>query len=199
MAPAGSLTLELLSSLEDRWRSQGARVVERLRPGLTRSEQEGTLSSLALVLPDEGTLWWEWHDGAMTPDGNYELLGPDLPFLPLAKSVEWYREFRAIAEEENADADWPPEWFPLTTSSQGPIVIDCSIGPGRPTPIRKIDWANAPSTESLAEPRASSLGELVRWWIDALDVGAWRYDAAVGRWDYDWTLLPRDRELTGLL
>jgi hypothetical protein len=40
---------------------------------------------------------------------------------------------------------------------------------------------------------------MVTWWIDAIDSGAWRYDAEVAAWRYDWERLEPERELTGLV
>ena len=67
---------------------------------------------------------------------------------------------------------------------------------GRPTPIRMVWWAGR---ESFAEPVAHSFGQVVSWWIDALQTGAWTYDPDAQRWSRDPQLMPVQREQSGLV
>jgi hypothetical protein len=53
--------------------------------------------------------------------------------------------------------------------------------------------------ENFYEPSAESFGQMVTWWIDALDDGAWRYDREAGRWEYNWELVEPKRQLGGLV
>jgi hypothetical protein len=53
--------------------------------------------------------------------------------------------------------------------------------------------------ENFYEASAASFGEMVTWWIEALDDGSWRYDREAGRWDYNWELVDTERQLGGLV
>ena len=59
------------------------------------------------------------------------------------------------------------------TPSNGSIVCDCAVGPGQPTPIRRVCWGSTAAENAAVKAR--SLGQLVTWWIEAFDVGAWSY------------------------
>ena len=76
------------------------------------------------------------------------------------------------------------------------FACDCSVPDGKPSPIYAVNWG---ARQNFAEPSASSLGEMVTWWLDALDGGAWRYEPDDAGWSYDWTLVDQERQLTGLV
>jgi cell wall assembly regulator SMI1 len=184
------LSSEHLAGLEERWRRQKAPVAANLRPGLAAAEIEKLTHPLELSLPLEARIWWGWHDGADIGPNRMavsRMIGPLLEFLPLKDAVASYevgRQIRAKAHgEEAVDEWWRPEWFPFT-ARRGEIVCDCSVGDGDATPIRALDPQSPP--EAVGEILASSMGELVGWWCEALEDGAWRFDTERGVWDYDW-------------
>jgi hypothetical protein len=78
------------------------------------------------------------------------------------------------------DRWWSRSWFPITTSASGnTVACDCSTGAAAATPIRVVDWHAA--TEPGAHlPRARSFGEMVSWWIEAIDTGVLAYDRDAG-------------------
>jgi hypothetical protein len=191
------LDMEMLNTYEERLRAQGLPVDRWLKPGLTDREMDETLEPLGLSLPAEGRVWWRWHGGE-TSEGRDKVIGPWKSFLSLVESVEVYREFRSMAEGlvvpdlpplDDPDFRWNPAWLPIS-GPQHPCVIDCSVPGGEPTPVRFIDWQNV---DGFFLPRAESFGQMVSWWIDAIDCGAWRWDPARNRWDTHDDLL--DREL----
>ncbi len=111
-------------------------------------------------------------------------------FLSLAEAVETYREFRQIVINsvepgvpglEDPDVRWAPSWLPIH-GPQHPVVIDCSVAEGDPTPVRVIDLADI---EGSPKPRAFSMGEMVCSWIEALKAGAWQWDGANSKWGRD--------------
>ena len=64
----------------------------------------------------------------------------------------------------------------------GPLVCDCAVQEGAPSPILLIDpWLG----DDARRPRAESFGRWVEWWIEALDTGAWVYDAGAQKWHRD--------------
>jgi hypothetical protein len=80
--------------------------------------------------------------------------------------------------EHNSDFLWSPTWFPVV-GWQLPIVIDCSVAEGQATPLRIVDWQDV---EGFLEPQAQSLGQMVSWWIEAIDVGALEWNGADRKW-----------------
>jgi cell wall assembly regulator SMI1 len=175
--------------LEDRWRQVGAPVAVALRPGLSDEEMDALTTQLGLRLPDEARRWWRWHDGATARPGfEPEVLGPIGSFIPLAHAVgstESTREIMRQAweaddlEEGELGPDWKPSWLKLINCER-PIVIDCSVAPEDPVPVRSFFQEPTVGEEGLR-----SLGELVRIWIDAYDSGAWAYDRTERRWSSD--------------
>jgi hypothetical protein len=124
---------------------------------------------------------------------------PGFQFLPLDEAIEEYRTGRETAShafDDNADRGWHRTWLPITIAANGSVVCDCSAREGEPAPIYNVKWD---SLHEPPKPAARSFGEMVTWWIDAFDLGAWRFDRTLGHWDYGYNLLPPERELTGLV
>jgi hypothetical protein len=44
-----------------------------------------------------------------------------------------------------------------------------------------------------------SFGTMVKWWTEALQSGAWRYEVETQRWERQPELLSPDRERSGLV
>jgi len=196
------LTLELLEELKQRWTRQGAALVGHLRPGLSPQQMDAMTEHLDLRLPTEARIWWAWHDGVSRTVrlGVHRELGPNLPFLPLEDAVALYRHAREQAAEvagDQANYWWRPNWFPIT-ERHGEIRCDCSVEEGSPTPIY---WAYSHDhdADGLTNPRLESFGAMVTWWIDAIDSGAWEFNADANRWEYQPKLLPPERERSGLV
>jgi cell wall assembly regulator SMI1 len=187
MAGTPLLSLTQLERLEALWAEQGTPLVEHLRPGLTNEEIERELEPLGLRLPSEAALWWGWHDGV--PSGQPRVMGGScFRFLTLGDAVREYHSSRRVAEtaartEDEADHLWHPSWLPITNTGYGGVIAcDCSVATQDPTPIRMVDWGGK---EDSDVPVAESFGQMVAWWIDAMERGAWRYDTGLGRWEID--------------
>ena len=184
----------MLKAYEQRLRALGVPVDEWKRPGLGDEEMREMLAPLGLRLPVEGRLWWGWHDGAPGSDYHKLIAPPGEKFLSLAEAVETYREFRAIVLKHvepdipalaNPDDRWDPAWLPIR-GPQLPLVIDCSVPEGQPTPLRRIDLQDI---EGSPRPRGQSLGEMVSWWMSAIDAGAWRWDRVNAKWEVERELI----------
>jgi hypothetical protein len=198
-SPAPLLDIQLLDALEARWRAHGLPLLDRLRPGLTDDEMDTLTAPLGLRLPLEARRWWGWHDGVSSADvynAREREVGVGMQFLPLGEAVELYRSLRTViledhlagAFEPDPEGWWARAWFPVTERS-GPIVCDCSVPEGEVTPIRILDWGAL--IKQVKIPRARSLGEVVGWWIEAFDVGAWGYTK---QWVYEPELLREELE-----
>jgi cell wall assembly regulator SMI1 len=202
-APVPLLDAALMQAYEDQLRTQGVPVNEWKRPGLTGDQADEILAPLGLRLPVEGRAWWGWHDGP-TPEGRALLFGPWKYCVSLVKAVEIYREFRGIVEAgvepdnpplDDPDYRWNPAWLPID-GPQLPTVIDCSVPEGEPTPLRFIDLADV---EESPKPRAQSLGQMVSWWIAALETGAWKWDRQSETWERDRDRLDETIRMSPLL
>jgi hypothetical protein len=91
---------------------------------------------------------------------------------------------------------WHPNWFPVVRTTYGAVIAcDCGDADAERTPIRAVRWA----AEVLGEIKARSFGEMVTWWLEAIDDGAWWYEPSEQRWERDAGLLDRERELTRLV
>jgi hypothetical protein len=81
--------------------------------------------------------------------------------------------------DKTQDDLWDPSWFPLIGGGQ-PVAVDCSIPDGAPTPVRYVDWERV---EDYWMPHTQSLGEMIGWWMDALDSGIWYWDRSRLTWE----------------
>lgn len=186
----------LLEALWSRWHGEGWPGVDWLRPGLSGDEIDAMTAPLGIRLPGEPRRWWGWHDGVVAPKDvpreRFALGAVGFPFLPLAEASIHCRRLREAAIRTNdpevgtPDETWHPTWFPFTIAVYGAtLAIDCSDPDTDRTPIRVVDWADG----LMGDVVAGSVGELVSIWIDAIDLGAWRYDSGLARWERDWNLI----------
>jgi hypothetical protein len=194
----------MILSYEAVLRAQGVPLDRSDRPGLSDAEMRETLAPIGLSLPLEGRAWWGWHDGS-PGEGDGKLIAPPGDrFLSLSEAIDCYREFRGIVERSvepdipalaDPDDRWHPACLPIR-GRQLPVVIDCSVAESEPTPLRRIDLQDV---EGSPRPRAQSLGQMVGWWIDAIDRGAWQWDAVRGEWTVDNELMADEYRMNPLV
>ena len=208
------LSFELLEAFRGRLVEQGAPVVGLLARGLDRDELRAALSDIELEPSAEAQVWWGWSRGvpleAVRQPGS-RALGPGMDYLEPEETAVILRQLRELAvplAEDAADFAtgtpratpgwwWQPGWLPITTNGAGTtIACDCSVPEGEPSPMYAVNWG---VRENFYEPSAASFGQMVTWWIEALDDGSWRYDREAGRWDYNWELVEPERQLGGLV
>lgn len=162
------LSSELLDDLEQRWRALRVPIASRLRPGLTDREIDETTAPIGLALPPEARTWFGWHDGAS--DGGMYIGPVSYEFASLEVLVAGYRGLRDIdAKTGIPESFWPRTTFPLV-SGQLPIICDCRAHARTQSPI----YVHDPATPIvLDDPVAWSFGQVVTWWIEAIDDGDW--------------------------
>jgi hypothetical protein len=199
------LDFDLLTAYEQVLRGQGIPVDQWRKPGLTSTEIQKTLDAIGLHAPIEARTWWEWHNGA-NPDGQDRVFGPWRDCLSLERAVAKYRQSRWIAEQ-SADDDlpspmndpdfrWNPAWLPIIgTGLQS--AIGCSVAEDQPTPVRFIDFADQPA--EYAQDKAVSFGQLITWWIDAMNSGAWHYNQTQARCEVHRDLLDDELRVSSLV
>lgn len=121
--------------------------------------------------------------------------------------MQLYKEMRSLAEQAAGGSGtpapmsdpgywWNPSWFPIAIRVSNHIVVcDCSVAVNSATPIRVIDWHD----DAFDQQKAPSSGQMVEWWVEALENGAWCHDADEQRWVSDASLITRERDLSRLV
>ena len=194
------LTLAQLVELERLLAEHGAPIAENLAAGASDNQLDLLAAPLGIRLPLELRRWWGWHDGVPFDPNTLavdRLIGPLFQFIGLEEAVRVSEENRANAIEidpEDPKELWGPTW--LGISQVGRVACDCNVGFEEPTPVLDVDYHHTSHPGAVI---ARSLGEMVGWWIDALQSGAWRYDTSRRRWLRDLDLIPPERERTGLV
>jgi cell wall assembly regulator SMI1 len=183
----------LLDELEGRWRELGAPIAKALRPGLSDEQMDVLTAPFGVRLPREARRWWAWHDGATAAPGREpELIGPGISFLPLVDAVTRREMIKGVLRDavgEQIGPGWKQTWLPLNSSKYS-VVIDCQVAFEDPVPVYSFSFEFG----ATREPGCRSIGELVTIWIGAIDRGAWSFNRAEGRWEYDWERLDPDVE-----
>jgi hypothetical protein len=200
MSEIERLSSEQLAHLEELLRERGAPVVPRLQPPATPGALASVEEHLGRALPLEVKRWWEWHDGTdIKPDERAVRgsIGPSFIFLRTEWAIEDSQWRRSEAEEiapEDPDSLWSTSW--LAIGSLGKVACDCAVGVDAPAPILKVD---PHLVDEMGAVAARSFGEMVRWWIEALEAGAWIYEPEHDRWERKPELIPLERDLTRLI
>jgi len=179
---------------------QEAPLIHRFEPPATDAALAVVESHLGLALPDELRQWWGWHDG--TNVQRHELaaecsIGPTFDLLSSAEAVETSRSLRGEAEEEapdDPDSLWGSSWIAI--GSQGRVACECNIAVDAPVPVLDVDYHKAAYPGAVV---CHSLGRMVRWWIEALESGAWCYDGERSRWERKYELIAPERDQAGLV
>jgi cell wall assembly regulator SMI1 len=190
------LTFELLGEYETRLKGMGVPIKDVFAPGLSEPEMAAAVAALPLELSLEARVWWGWHNGILDGEGLYRgLIAPGTYLRSLEQAIRDHDENRALAEErdpENGDLWWDPAWMPILSPDNGTTIgCDCSVAEGEPSPLHVVWWENP--DDPGPRQAAQSLGQMVVWWLDAVDSGIWRYDPTEGRWRRDWAAVPAER------
>jgi cell wall assembly regulator SMI1 len=200
MAERERLTTDQLLELERLLTEQKAPIVARFRPPASADEIAAVESFFGRQLPTELKLWWGWHNGTDVKPHERAAkasIGPLFDFLNSAEALKATQDSRAIAEE--TDPDDPETWWGrtwLAIGSSGAVACDVDVRPDAPVPVLDVDYHK---TSSPGDVVAESLGQMVGWWIEAIDSGAWRYDDEHDRWERRFELVPPERDVTGLV
>lgn len=202
--PPPILTHDLLDRLEERWRAQNAPLVAHLRPGLSAEEMAAIVAPLELSVPAEAQTWFGWHDGASgsAHAADSIMTGLGWKFFSLRRAVKEALEQRQraldIAGDQAEEFLWRRAWLPLADNFHGGvIVVDGRLSPETaPTPV----YYTEPEVGARdVTPRAPSLGQMVRWWIRAMDARLIDYDALAGKWRYEADSIDPSLERTRLV
>jgi len=194
------LTEQLLDRLTATWRAHGVPVEEALAPGTDVRSFTADDGRRHVDLPTELRSWWAWHDGHIKGATKSWAIGPLFEQMSSQRACEWWQYSLGIALREAADAPagtpnadpdywWRESWVPLASDGSGYIVADCALGGTDVAPIHRIEWG--PEMDVDPQPRVDSFGQLVEWWIEAVELGIWTYD----RDGNIWLRAPWTREL----
>ena len=181
---------DLLAGLEERWQRLGVALIEGLQPGIPVEDMDALAAPLGLGLPPEARTWWGWHDGVrrgVPPRMN----GAGWAFLTLDSAVAetaWRRELWLSVAGEDAERFWSTRWLVLSTNMHGAAIVIDALDDGAATSAVRYIETEAPAGSSV-EPATRSMGEMVTWWLDAIDSGAHSYDTNRRQWLSDWEQL----------
>jgi hypothetical protein len=117
--------------------------------------------------------------------------------LSSTKAVETSRWLRAGAEKdapEDPDSLWASSWIAI--GPRGEVACECDIRRDAPVLVLDVNYHKAAYPGVVV---CHSLGKMVRWWIEALETSAWRYDRERNYWDRIYELIPPERDETGLV
>jgi cell wall assembly regulator SMI1 len=194
------LSMDQLRTLERLLAEQEAPVIKRLQPPASSKAFAAIESEFGLPLPDELRLWWGWHDGTDVKPHERAAkasIGPLFEILGAEEALKVTCESRKLALEidpNEPEVYWGPTWLAIGTD--GRVACDISVRPDSPVSVLDVDY------HKTAHPGAvvvQSLGEMVRWWTEALESGAWRYDDEHDRWERRYELVPPERDQSGLV
>ncbi|HXE44086.1 MAG TPA: hypothetical protein VN635_02700 [Conexibacter sp.] len=194
------LNEQLLDRLSATWHAHAVPGEEALAPGREVDSFTTDDGALHVELPAELRRWWGWHDGCAEDWQGTRPIAPSLRLMSSAQSQAWWQRSMQLAKDAAgpapagtplADPDywWRSSWVPLFSDGSGYLVGDCALGGPDVAPIRRIEWG--PDLDEVARPRTESFGQLVEWWIEALELGLWTYD----REKKKWTSAPWDKQL----
>ncbi len=192
--------MDQLRKLERLLTEQEAPVVERLQPPVSPVAIAALESEFGLTLPDELRLWWEWHNGTDVKPHERAVkasIGPLFEFLGAEEALKVTRESQELAREIDPDEPevyWGSTW--LAIGNDGRVACDLAVNPDAPVPVLDVDYHKVAQPGAIV---AKSLGEMVAWWIEALETGAWHYDDGHDRWERTYELVPPERDQTGLV
>jgi cell wall assembly regulator SMI1 len=201
------LTVPLLEELKRRWQRQRAPLLARLRPGLSSDAMDALTEPLGLHVPSEARTWWGWHDGAVS-DGRSDsqvMGGQNYRFISLHEAVTECLENRQGAKVAvagtalEAEVMWSRRWLPIvgTNAHGGLLVVDGTDPNAHATPVYYSEPAEPAAPDDM--PDTPTLGQVVQWWIEAMDDGAFVYDAEAGCWNHNYERLDPQRELTRIV
>lgn len=183
------LTEQLLDRLSATWRAHDVPVEERLAPGSHVTSFNSDDGKRHVELPTELRTWFAWHDGHIEGTGKLWSTGPLFEQMSAKVSRDWWQHSIAMGVRAAVDgpvgtplADpdywWREGWVPLASDGSGYIVAACDLGGPDVAPILRIEWGDHVD----AVPRADSFGQLVEWWIEAIESGMWTYDRDRDAW-----------------
>ena len=187
------LSPEQLKRLWAQLANQEAPVIERSAPGLTDNEIDRLAEPRGVRSGSELRIWWGWRNGVAADDVQKSVereLGPGLEFLPLEECLELYKWCRT--EFDDPEWSWPETWLPFMPF--GRFAVELA---GRSTSaVRDMDFHH---TGHPGRVVAGSLGEVVAWWTEALESGAWKFDRERPVWRRETMLISPERDRSGLV
>ncbi|MCC2336386.1 hypothetical protein [Cellulomonas wangsupingiae] len=195
---SGAQIVAALDGWVERLAHLGARVVDRLRPGLEPEQIRRAAAAHGFTLSEEVAAVWAWHDGERVgtdvgTSAQLPGLRPAGAFYDLGTTLETSLTYYGIcgdadvltdphASDSEKAAVWRREWM-VFDSWLLPLVL--AAGPDGSTDTFRYDPQSG--TEVVAH---SSLPARVARWHEMLDRGAWRVEPD-GTWAVQPALLPK--------
>lgn len=190
------LTRALLDEFAERCEECGDRLRWRLAPPPSDGEVQTRLEELGVQVPPEVRTWWGWHNG-IVPGESLLIAGSALRLASVDVAIQATLLQREIAE--SVEIDWPRSWLVLLPDLGGDLVV-VETDHNASTRCSPIYFVMQEGPEpQLLTPQAPSIGTMVRWWIAAIDSGAYVFDHSKNRWVRHYERLDPARADTGLV
>lgn len=164
----------LVAGLERDWDLMGARIARSLRPGISDAEMDAVTLGLGIRLPEELRGWWGKHDGTSTGDEGSRFTFNFAEWLSVAEAAqatEICRDVHVAMADEYEQLGLPsfkPSFFVVLRLLGRFIVCDCADPVLAPVYCL---WPEEPWR--LAQPVLPRFAELLYWWREGLDDGAY--------------------------
>jgi hypothetical protein len=175
------LLTELLSILESELRRQGIPVDDYLRPGAPEADVLAGFEKCGLEAPDEAVAWFDWHDGPVRSPESHKVM-PMFMGWSLDETVRGYLNPKG-APKGFEEWHWNPSWIQIMGDANG-LAIRCEADRTASPLVRGLTWDGTHGTQGEQSLRqVVSLCTPVTWWIDSLQHGWYRWNAAGNAWE----------------
>lgn len=177
----------LLQQYEQLARHHGAVAIEYLQPGLDAAGIARVEEKYGFPLSDDVKAVWSWHNG-MGPRPSAEtpvFIGSGWDFRALDESIEYAQMVLDIRNEGDADRYVHSRWVTFNRSSVSDVIETSNIQlPDSSVLVSDI-------TASVLNFPIVTVAEKLRWFIWAIENGAWYVDDA-GAWQARFEIFPKN-------
>lgn len=177
----------LLEQYEQIARERGSLAIERLQPGLTSAELEQAEARYGFALSEDIKAIWSWHNGtgpAASPDTPIDI-GAGWRFMDLDTSIEYAQSVLSIWNDGDADRYVYSRWVTFDRASRSDVIETSNAQ------ITDSSVLVADITSSVLTYPILTVAEKLRWFIRAIESGAWYVDER-GDWQSNFDLYPTD-------
>ncbi len=165
---------DLLRSLVDALRAQGAPVADRLSPGLTDARIDELTVPYGITLPEEARVWWRFSNGVPREEGdNAMAIGSEWGWAALQEVLairsQMLRDFAREGLTLGEDVPWSQSWLPFVIRDR--LAMETANFQHAPIFVANFHY----DIDEQEEP-STGLREVVQTWIRAFQVAASVYD-----------------------
>lgn len=177
----------LLQQYEQLARTHGSIAINYLQPGLTEAEITEVEQRYGFPLSQDVKAIWSWHNG-IGPRPSPEAptsIGAGWNFSDLDASINYAQMVLGIRNEGDADRYVFSRWVTFDQSTYSDVIETSN------TELRDSYVLISDMTASVLNYPILTVAEKLRWFIWAIEEGAWYVDDR-GAWKANFELYPKD-------